>query len=71
MTKKDYELIARELRQQHEMFDYNAGKVNGSETTVYKMSCNMWAQTLASTNPLFDKERFVKACGTELVEDKN
>ena len=63
MTKKDYELIAHELRSQHEMLGYNEGKITGSETSVYEMSCKLWAQTLSKENPRFNKEMFLKACG--------
>lgn len=63
MTKKDYELIARELRSQHEMLDYNSGKITGSDTSVYEMSCKLWSQTLSEENPRFDKRKFLEACG--------
>lgn len=68
MTKKDYEFIATELRNQHELFDYNSGVINGNldgepTITVYESSCRLWAQTLKATNPKFDRDRFLTACG--------
>jgi hypothetical protein len=70
MTKKDYELIANELKSQHELLGYNGGLIegNGDNTTitVYEASCKLWAQTLATANPLFNKAMFLKACGIEV-----
>jgi hypothetical protein len=68
MTKKDYELIATELKNQHELLNYNSGVINGNldgepTITVYESSCRLWAQTLKSTNQKFDADRFLIACG--------
>lgn len=67
MTKKDYELIAHELKFQHELLGYNNGQIeaNGENdsATVYVMSCRLWAQTLLSVNPKFNTMRFLTACG--------
>ena len=70
MTKKDYELIADELRTQHEMLGYNSGHIQGNmnglpTATVYEMSCKLWAQTLANIDPRFNKNKFLTACGIE------
>jgi hypothetical protein len=68
MTKKDYELIAAELKSQHEMLGYNSGDIQGNmdgqpTTSVYEISCKLWAQALQATNPKFKKEMFLRACG--------
>lgn len=68
MTKKDYQLIARELKTQHEMLGFNSGHINGNPgdentPTVYETSCKMWAATLKADNPRFDADIFLKACG--------
>lgn len=67
MTKKDFQLIANELKSQHEMLGYNSGNIEGNgetdTTSVYEMSCKLWAQTLAETNDKFNKAMFLKACG--------
>jgi len=74
MTKKDYELIASELKSQHELLGYNSGTIAGSDTSVYEMSCRLWAQTLQAQNPRFNKEKFLQACGIKVavyVNSKN
>lgn len=67
MTKKDYELIASELKSQHELFGYNDGLIEGNgdnkTVTVYEMSCKLWAQTLKSKNEQFNTSMFLQACG--------
>ena len=68
MSKKDYELIATELRNQHELFDYNSGNINGNQDgtptmSVYESSCKLWAQTLQAVNPRFNRDKFLTACG--------
>lgn len=67
MTKKDYELIANELRSQHELLGYNGDVIAGDgKTTVYECSCKLWAQTLAQNDKLFNRSKFLKACGLEV-----
>lgn len=63
MSKKDYILIANELRSQHEMLGYNDGQITGSETSVYEMSCKLWAQTFSMKYSNFNKKMFLEACG--------
>lgn len=69
MTKKDYELIANELKSQHEMLGYNGGNIQGNgqgaTPTVYEMSCKLWSQTLKKENERFDEKRFLEACGVK------
>lgn len=62
MTKKDYELIAKELRAQHELLGFHDG-VTGGGQSVYKTSCVLWAKTLGDANPRFNREMFLAACG--------
>ena len=61
MTKKDYEMIANELRAQNEL----VGNIYASRER-YERACTLWAATLATTNPRFDRGRFLAACGVEL-----
>lgn len=57
MTKKDYELIASVLRQ--------AKYVNktSADTKVWERICLLHASALGTTNPRFDRDKFLKACG--------
>lgn len=59
MTKKDYELIASVLSQ--------ARFVNktASDTRVWERICLLYASALATTNPRFDRDKFLQACGIE------
>lgn len=61
MTKKDYELIARELRAQHELI----GNIY-QNTERYERACMLWAATLANENPLFNRNKFYAACGIKI-----
>ena len=69
MTKKDYELIASELKSQHEVLGYNSGNIEGNgesdTTSIYEMSCKLWSQTLKKENGKFDRKKFLSACGIE------
>ena len=62
MTKKDFELIARALRAARVPNSIgNANKAlynNGVDNAVIIM-----ADALATTNPRFDREQFLTACG--------
>lgn len=60
MTKKDYELIARELKAQHEL----VGNIYRN-TERYQRACTLWAATLGADNPRFDRDKFLKACGID------
>jgi hypothetical protein len=53
MTKKDFELIAEALFLSREAEDDIAN------------ICQRMADTLATTNPRFDRERFLIACGVK------
>lgn len=63
MTKKDYELIADEFKQQLDNIaitdnEYDKGRYD----TWYILVMN-FSNTLADDNPQFDRERFLQACG--------
>tara|TARA_R110000824_G_scaffold41357_3_gene123083 strand:+ start:2218 stop:2388 length:171 start_codon:yes stop_codon:yes gene_type:complete len=53
MTRKDFQLIADTL---------NAHRTSPANRMVVKELAVSFAQTLASTNPRFNKQRFVEAC---------
>lgn len=58
MTRKDYELIARV------MADLNADFNNGGEDTVsLSIVAGQLADALEDTNPRFNRELFLTACG--------
>lgn len=56
MTRKDYELIAKAV-------------VKLREAGLYSGDCKMVAEQLAdsliTTNPRFDRDKFLQACGIE------
>ena len=58
MTKKDYELIARIIKE--------AGLAQNDLERI----ANDFAYTLASKNPRFNRDMFLKACGVE-VENRD
>ena len=61
MTKKDYELIAGVMAR------LSADFTNGGEDTVsLSLVARELADSLADTNPRFNREMFIKACGVEL-----
>lgn len=64
MTRKDYVLIAEAVRASRSQIF-----TRPSEAMVWGRACDEVAMTLAaelrSTNPLFDRGRFLRACGVE------
>lgn len=62
MTKKDFELIAAALRSarvgDNDTIAAKAVYNNGIDNASHRM-----ADALAKTNPRFDRERFLIACG--------
>lgn len=67
MTKKDYELIASVLKHKQVFYILKMGSY------YYDQLCKDFADTLASKNPRFDKDKFLKACGVEVehIHDKS
>ena len=63
MTRKDYELIAAALRRSScEVADRTSDYGDGVRTQ-FNVTASMLATALESTNPRFDRSRFLKACG--------
>lgn len=62
MSRKHYELLAAALREarRDEDFELEPG-ADGVATII----CRHLADALASDNPRFDRERFLKACGVK------
>jgi hypothetical protein len=58
MTRKDYELITDVLE---ELFMGHPDWQRSGSQVAHK-----FADRLAQTNPKFDKQRFLKACGVEV-----
>lgn len=57
MTRKDYQLIANAF--------CDSKPVTETALTQWKNDVTILARALATTNPRFDRERFLKACGIE------
>ena len=59
MTRKDYELIARELRE-----GMRSHRVSHqAERWTYHEIALRLADALAAENPRFDRDKFILACG--------
>ena len=58
MTRKDYVLIANEIKLALEEAEDNLGKIN-----LVKQIAVSFADTLKRTNSSFDRSRFMQACG--------
>lgn len=64
MTRKDFELIARNFKTFTDDCEPDQAELIGefaSSLAIY----------LKSTNPLFNTERFLKACGVETTDEDN
>ena len=59
MTKKDYELIANVLYHQRP----SHSSVIDHDMQRWVIMCNAFATALESTNPRFNRTRFLTACG--------
>ena len=59
MTRKDYELFAKRLK------DAKEHELRFLTDEQFKEVVNLIAKTFASDNYRFDWDRFVKACGIE------
>lgn len=65
MTKKDYEKIAKALNAAY-VATYEQNVFHGAEyMPALRIYADKVADALASTNPAFDRARFLKACGVE------
>lgn len=61
MTRKEYELIARAMKSRRdELVESRSSydRICGHDGAILAL-----AEALASENPLFDRERFLRACG--------
>ena len=66
MTRKDFELIAKVLKEARDSSMYHVP--NGSESPFIHGINNaayVLANALATTNPRFDRARFLAACGVQ------
>ncbi len=62
MTRKDFQLIADALKESKP----EAEKKFHNQTaymTQFMITCHCMADALATTNPRFDRDRFLTACG--------
>lgn len=65
MTRKDFNLIAQTIK----MLPSSDHK--GIDTVRFDALCSQFADALSSTNPRFDRERFIAACnGRETMPEK-
>ena len=69
MTRKDFQLIAALLLSEKPSTE---GKIYSDRTPWARGAHDVWstitinmASTLAKTNPAFDRDRFLAACGME------
>lgn len=66
MTRKDFELIAKAVRESNLEDDSLGDDPNYSDRGSKKNVAWILADALAETNPRFDRERFVRACVEEV-----
>ena len=59
MTKKDFELIAEAIAGMQDKYDGQDWSINGA---MYPFARQL-ADALEKSNPRFDSEKFLKACG--------
>lgn len=62
MTKKDYELLARSIKEQWSL-EVAAHKGVGEHSMVVHNTALRIAYALETDNPRFDRERFLEECG--------
>lgn len=63
MTRKDYQLIARALKQASE--NWEGFDEENPQVVITAISAYL-ARELAQDNPRFDRTRFLEACGLEV-----
>ena len=61
MTKKDYELIASAIKQFKDWWN-----IDSKPSKTMRLFAEEISNALASKNPRFDKQKFLKACGVEV-----
>lgn len=61
MTRKDFELIARTIAALHD--EMSALEYEPVGTGTVRLAALKLAEALATTNPRFDRARFLSACG--------
>jgi hypothetical protein len=64
MTKKDFELIARTIRARREGANGDDPWMAGFRAAHTALARD-FADALAASNPRFDRESFLRACGVE------
>lgn len=62
MKKKDFELIASEIKKMHTL-SIEIRETNKKTISITDMFANSIATRLQETNPRFDRSRFLLACG--------
>ena len=65
MTKKDFELIAATLKATRPPQQMENEFAISQQTMQHLIICREIADALATTNPRFDRERFLAACGVQ------
>jgi hypothetical protein len=63
MTRKDFEMIASTLK--NSRFGDDEDPLSPGAEAQWSTTCLAFASMLASTNPRFDRARFLAACGME------
>ena len=65
MTKKDYELIASALKTTRKFYSGSGYKQNYKDWAreIINMAIYDLEKTLKADNQLFDRDKFLKACG--------
>ena len=59
MTRKDYELIAGAIKSMQDAYTGDDWTINGA---MYPFASQI-SDALEKTNPLFNRDKFLKACG--------
>lgn len=65
MTRKDFELIARALRDARPAVTSRNEEMTRERLSALDTAAQLVASELESTNPRFNRGRFLKACGVE------
>lgn len=67
MTRKDFELIAEALCVARQQFRTEAGSSTDLARCEHAITMVAWklVGSLGTTNPRFDRDRFLHACGVE------